>query len=760
MTTPDQSVPSIDAALLSDVPLSDPSRDDLKRTKFAKWVAHVLSKRQNSNSLVVGIYGKWGAGKTTVLNFIQNDLEPNEGIIVINFNPWRFANEGELLLSFFDDLARALGARVPPKQQKKIGRAITKYGQAAASGVGLAGSFLPNKFLSSIVKLFTDILKRIIKTVGNTVSDLDFEAQKKRIELLIGESKKRVVVFMDDIDRLDNSEIQAVFRLVKLVADFKYVSYVLAFDPDIVADSLAERYGEKNRKAGYEFLEKIVQVSLNLPRANYDDLLKICLNGINEATRLVEVDFPLENYQLRSLFAAGFSPHLTTPRLAKRYGNSLTFTLPLLAGEINTIDFILMEGIRLFYPSIFADIRNNSELYLVTSSTANIGQNPVDYRALRAKALEDIPDDARAGIEGLIEYLFPRTRANMMLEASAHRDQRIFVPSYFERYFAYAILDGDISDKSIIAFAGAIGELTQEQVTKELKRLLEIGGSSTILRKLDFQADKLSAQESMSLIRSLISLGNEYPLTDRAETTSFAAISALDLIERLIAKLTVADQELVIREIVRSGEPLHFVAAFLAWSAGGDGRVLAIRANRPFAAEMFGVLAQRISTLAQVTSFAKLIQSPFSRNLLDCWVTGSSRDEVESFLVEQFQADSDSLRMFLVRMAPKWTTIGQSGMQNSYVGDLDDRNYSELSKLLDPSVLQQEIVRVYGDSVKDTQFVSFRDSDLPDEVRLAQQFSFLFRAAEERKQDTLQKAVDVTSSDLLDAVGQEDIDES
>ncbi len=87
---------------------------------------------------------------------------------------------------------------------------------------------------------------------------------------------------MDDIDRLDKQEVQAIFKLVKLSADFPFVSYVLAFDEEMVAAALAEKYG--NLEAGKKFLEKIIQVPLHLPPVRSEILRDLCFEGINAAS--------------------------------------------------------------------------------------------------------------------------------------------------------------------------------------------------------------------------------------------------------------------------------------------------------------------------------------------------------------------------------------------------------------------------------------------------------------------------------------------
>jgi predicted KAP-like P-loop ATPase len=68
------------------------------------------------------------------------------------------------------------------------------------------------------------------------------EALKDRVYTVLKEEGKRVVVLMDDIDRLENTEIQAVFRLVKLSADAPYTVYILAFDEEMVAAALEKLF--------------------------------------------------------------------------------------------------------------------------------------------------------------------------------------------------------------------------------------------------------------------------------------------------------------------------------------------------------------------------------------------------------------------------------------------------------------------------------------------------------------------------------------
>src|SRR5436853_7746307 len=104
------------------------------------------------------------------------------------------------------------------------------------------------------------------KVFARKRSHVDIDALKSRFENALANSSKRIVVMMDDIDRLDKAEIHTVFRLVKLLGDFPNTTYVLFFDEKRVAEALGEKY--VGVAGGKSFLEKIIQVPLSLPPAS------------------------------------------------------------------------------------------------------------------------------------------------------------------------------------------------------------------------------------------------------------------------------------------------------------------------------------------------------------------------------------------------------------------------------------------------------------------------------------------------------------
>src|ERR1700736_4153223 len=83
--------------------------DYFERYEFSKRIATLINKAKYPTSLVIGIYGKWGEGKSSVLNFISAELQ--EGTIKINFNPWYFQDDRQFIKSFFESIAASLGRK-------------------------------------------------------------------------------------------------------------------------------------------------------------------------------------------------------------------------------------------------------------------------------------------------------------------------------------------------------------------------------------------------------------------------------------------------------------------------------------------------------------------------------------------------------------------------------------------------------------------------------------------------------------------------
>lgn len=189
------------------------------------------------------IYGPWGDGKTSIVNMMAEALAPDESVICVPFNPWHFEDESHLIRAFFDTLADAIGKRLTTKKEE-LGKFLQRYG-----GILSLASFSVAGGLAEVNP------GAAAAGLGDPLSSVGLDDLKERVSKVLVESGKRVVVLIDDIDRLDRAEIHAILKLIKRSASFSNTAYVLAFDDDVVAASLGERYGAGGIDAGRQFLE-------------------------------------------------------------------------------------------------------------------------------------------------------------------------------------------------------------------------------------------------------------------------------------------------------------------------------------------------------------------------------------------------------------------------------------------------------------------------------------------------------------------------
>jgi predicted KAP-like P-loop ATPase len=228
----------------SDRPIDSKEEDAFKRWPFAQRIAHTLATRADPGSLVIGLYGPWGDGKTSTLRLMRRSLAAQPNVVTVEFNPWLFGSDEQLLRGFFATLAASVDSSIRTEKER-VGELLDKYGSLLSAALpGLGGA---------------------AQNLGKALSTLELGELRKRLEGLLHQAGKRIVVLIDDIDRLNRREIQSIFKLVKLSASFDYTSYVLAFDDQIVAAALGEGYGAGDSSAGRSFLEKIIQVPLHLP---------------------------------------------------------------------------------------------------------------------------------------------------------------------------------------------------------------------------------------------------------------------------------------------------------------------------------------------------------------------------------------------------------------------------------------------------------------------------------------------------------------
>jgi predicted KAP-like P-loop ATPase len=699
----------------SDAPISDPSEDAFDRSPFTRRIGETIASRIDPASLCIGIYGSWGEGKTTALKFIERELAPHADIRIIHFNPWRFRTEDDLFVGFFSALAGGIGQSLKTRRERaaKAVAPYTKILSPISIGVGVV-----NVSAAQLTKSLTE------------AASADVETLKGRLDELIKETKKKLVIVVDDIDRMDRAQIHAVFKLVKACGDFLRTIYVLAFDDKAVAAALGSQYGEGNVKAGYDFLEKIVQVPLRLPAASGTSLRRFFLAEVDRVLGTAQIK--LSEDEARSFvdgFDRGFGRAITTPRMAKRYGNALAFGLPLLAGEVSTADLLLIEAMRVFFPTLYDFVKLNSETVLNPPIEVH---NRQDTIALVSSGIDTVETNYRADARRLLLALFPRLESvfgSMAYSSESEigwaREKRICARDYFQRYFSYAIAKGDVSDRQIDELCAAAAEQKNASaVSHQLKKLMVAKQAESVLTKLSYRVDELSTDAAAVIAKEFVLYSGVF-----SREGGFARLSTFTraggLVASLVERLPKGKQRLdVAVQILRQAVPIGFAAECFSWFRAGQDRPEEERRFNDADMEKLGkLLADRIKSNADCS----LIRD--EENLLSLMYVwdhfGQSKAPGE-FLQKCFQTEPALVVPYLL------SAVGMAYPSDGgrpHPGSFDKDAYDAVSKYVDTATIYDALLKLFGDRLKLKPSVFPKN---PDE-HIAQQFAALHSIDAARK---------------------------
>jgi len=423
----------------ADTPIHSSNEDLLNRADFSEQLAKAILSYNQRESFNIGLYGEWGSGKTSVINMVEESIfasienEDNKPTI-IKFNPWLFADQGQLTVQFFKQFSSAY------KTTEKTASAINSIGTAMES-LGAAfelTSLIP--MVGGAGTLFGKAVQSFGKQLTSKSQTPDIQSLKNDVVRQLRRDNFKTIIIMDDIDRLSNYEIRSVFQLIKSIADFPNTIYLLAFDYDIVSRALTD----VQNTDGERYLEKIIQVPFHLPELNDAQLEGLFIDGLNQIIGEEDIDFDKGKWSL--LFQNGIKPYLKTVRDVRRLLNTFSLKYAFLKNETEFVDLLGITTVQVFLPNFFTTIPLHKEMFCGNFSQSVYGSN--DEREKFKNAYQSITENlAEVDQKNLIEILsmlFPKIASVFRTGGyyspqdwrSSIRLGNIYNSTYFDRYFS------------------------------------------------------------------------------------------------------------------------------------------------------------------------------------------------------------------------------------------------------------------------------------------------------------------------------------
>lgn len=544
--------------LSSDSPIKTKEGDLLNRYQFASSLGKALLDWKNEEGIVIGLYGKWGSGKSSVINlaveFIKKETskKKNNSPIIIRFNPWNFTEQNQLITIFFTEIAKVINYYDKGKDAKKVGKKLITYSK-----------FFTVLSLVPGLDPYAKIVEKVFKQVGETTKEWgelqtkNLEQYKEELDNSISKLGRKIIIVIDDIDRLNPKEIKQIFQLVKQNANFPNTMYLLALDQQKVVEQIQE---------DIEFLEKIIQVGFHIPSVEDIRLKKILFSELDQILK----PFPEElwsDQRWNEVFHAGYKNLFDSVRKIKRYINSLRFNINIISSEVNPLDFFVIEAIRVFYPSFYEDVARNKELF--------VGKTFLDNdrdRESRKQQFENIfnlitDEGDRRIVKSLTFQLFPQVEGVYRNQTTNEQDdwfkeKRVCSEDRFGNYFYLSLPEGEISQQEMDVIVNSSGN--PEKLKAILENLLKENRIRRCLERLPEFIDKVPSKNVYTFVLAFFNISDSISRQREGDLDFGPEIQVARLAYHLIKKLDIKDRANTLEKLIKNSmsidAPVRFVS--------------------------------------------------------------------------------------------------------------------------------------------------------------------------------------------------------
>lgn len=554
---------------VADKPIVKVEDDLLGRSDFAKQFGKSIYEYDSKDGLVIGLYGKWGSGKTSIINMAISEIPVDENEaqkaekekwysrlykrikkiftsqkikeenqcyypIVIKFSPWNYSDKNNLISLFFNELKNKLGVAKGEENKGKIGKAISQYSDIidVLSFIPVAGPAI------------APILKTISKSKGAKLMETpSLDEAKENLCNELREFDKKIIVFIDDIDRLTTPQIKDIFQLVKQVGDFPNIIYVLTMDREIVCNALSEYHNID----GDEYLKKIVQVSFEVPEIDKTTVHEILRDRLNDIVHKNKDEEEFENNEyFETVLENCVNPYVNNIRDVNRLLNAFRFKYGALCEETSFVDLLAITAIEIFEPKLYKWISYNAYVLCRCSEHSHlmIGKDNIDYLKYCNEKFSSLKFDCNKVID-ILSTMFPTFAkdinkhkfANPQSEEELISKMRVGSIEKFYLYFSFNLSSIKIQREVILE---CINNCSKFAFMQKVKNFNKDGNILYFLENIEaLLLDNKISNNRLALIAStLFELQYDFKCIDSSNLFKTSACDySEDLIYNIIARL-------------------------------------------------------------------------------------------------------------------------------------------------------------------------------------------------------------------------------
>lgn len=409
--------------------------DHFKRQVSARKISEFMQLTNNSKSFAIGILGEYGSGKSSFLNLINLNLN-DSNILKISFAPWSAGSPEAIRKEFFDQLAKEI-AIVDLKISSLLysyGRRLSNFNNRSRLGLNWFSFLKYSQYSASM-------------------------GEYEHINRILKGSKCKIVITIDDLDRLYPAEIMEVLKLIRNTANFSNFFYLVGYDKTYVQNAIKSQ----NEKGQQNYLDKIFQLEIPLPKREEQDIvdsLKKHLKTIISNTHFAKLEDSIIPNGFNNKYGKGYHGMLRQGRDVVRFVNSFMIIYQLIGDEVDFECLILLELIKFRFPQIYELIYEQHDEFLYEMPFRSSHEQ---YFTPRIQKTEGSTDEVTKFSLYLKSSFSLKVHEVSLLDniflklfngSSYHKPEiknSISYPLYFDIYFRYRLSQSDISDKDFKA---------------------------------------------------------------------------------------------------------------------------------------------------------------------------------------------------------------------------------------------------------------------------------------------------------------------
>lgn len=545
----------------------DAKYDLLNRGNIINSLYNNINNCKNESCFILSLTGKWGCGKTTILNIVKKKISKDEYIVIDDFDVWKYNNEKMLFFAMFDEILQRTGINFSFIEVKRFVNICTN--------IVTSNSDIDINFLNSE--------KEVIHTIKDTIKNY------------LIKNNKRIVFIIDNLERTNEENILIILKTICTILNLDRTIYVLSYDEDEMKEVF-----ENKLHIDYDYIEKVVQLPLKVPEVSKDEIRNVCTVCLKNLLRYYV--FSEENIKKYEVGIELFNDRVKDLRSFKRKLNSILNLNFYTNNYLNILDSILLELIRDENIELYRSIKENYKRYVSVDQPTVYGfsyENAKKYNKETTEYFDLLFNiDENKLYEDILKYLFPNvnryftSRKNfegyiefwdesMRLVSkdkseyiNSNIERRIYNAKFFDLYFTKSENIFIEIDEKAVSLIKTLNEKEYDMNSKEdvkkledaifgLTYMIKDSGQKYIFEILEFHVSEIKNNKLMLLMYLLA-------INDKTnDTMLFLGINAkerLQIVCKEIIKILSEDELNKLKKFIEIDyKDIYFWRGILSW---------------------------------------------------------------------------------------------------------------------------------------------------------------------------------------------------